>query len=136
MKSFLLGGVKMSSVLGDLGLLILRVFAGLSLAYAHGWSKVPPGEQFVKTVTSLGFPAEMAYLTMLTEFFGGLALAAGLLTRPVALAMMVNFSVAGFMAHAPDPYVRKELPFMFLAVATMFLCVGGGRFSVDRLLKK
>lgn len=136
MKTLLFGGVKLNSAVGDLGLLILRVFAGLSLAFAHGWSKVPPGEGFVKTVTSLGFPAEMAYLTMLTEFFGGLALAAGLLTRPVALAMMINFSVAGFMSHAADPYLRKELPFLFLAVATMFLCVGAGRFSVDRLLKK
>ena len=136
MRTFLLGGVKLNSAIGDLGLLILRVFAGLSLAFAHGWSKVPPGEEFVKTVTSLGFPAEMAYLTMLTEFFGGLALAAGLLTRPVALAMMINFSVAGFMSHAADPYLRKELPFMFLAVATMFFFVGAGRFSVDRMLKK
>lgn len=136
MKAFLFGGVKFSSPLGDLGLLILRVFTGLSLAYAHGWSKVPPGEGFVKTVTSLGFPAEMAYLTMLTEFFGGIALALGLLTRPVALAMVINFAVAGFMAHAADPYVRKELPFLFLAVSTMFLFVGAGRFSVDRLLKK
>lgn len=136
MRTFLFGGVRFNSALGDFGLLILRVFTGLSLAYAHGWSKVPPGEGFVKTVTSLGFPAEAAYLTMLTEFFGGLALAAGLLTRPVALAMVLNFVVAGFLAHAADPYVRKELPFMFLAVSTMFLCVGAGRFSVDRLLKK
>jgi len=136
MKTVLFGGVRLQSAIGDLGLLILRVFAGLSLALAHGWSKVPPGEAFVKTVTSLGFPAEMAYLTMLTEFFGGLALAAGLLTRPVALAMVINFSVAGFMSHAADPYLRKELPFMFLAVATMFLFVGAGRFSVDRMLKK
>lgn len=136
MKSLLFGGVRMNSALGDAGLLVLRVFTGLSLAYAHGWSKVPPGADFVKTVTSLGFPAEMAYLTMLTEFFGGLALAAGLLTRPVALAMVINFAVAGFVAHATDPYVRKELPFLFLAVATMFLCVGAGRFSVDRMLKK
>ena len=136
MRAFLFGGVKMSSAVGDLGLMILRVFAGLSLAYAHGWSKVPPGEEFVKTVTSIGFPAEMAYLTMLAEFFGGLALAAGLLTRPVALAIVINFLVAGFIAHAADPYVRKELPFLFLAVSTMFLCVGAGRFSVDRVLKK
>ena len=136
MKSLLFGGVKLNSAVGDLGLLILRVFTGLSLAYAHGWSKVPPGEEFIKTVTSLGFPAEMAYLTMLTEFFGGLALALGLLTRPVALAMVINFAVAGFMAHAADPYLRKELTFLFLAVAAMFLCVGAGRFSVDRVLKK
>jgi putative oxidoreductase len=136
MKSFLFGGVKSNSVVGDLGLFVLRVFAGLSLAYAHGWSKVPPGEGFVRTVTSLGFPVEMAYLTMLAEFFGGIALALGLATRPVALALVGNFAVAGFMAHAADPYVRKELPFLFLAVAAMFLCVGAGRFSVDRLLKK
>ena len=136
MKTLLFGGVRMNSAVGDLGLLILRVFSGLSLAYAHGWSKVPPDDAFVKTVTSVGFPAEMAYLTMLTEFFGGLALAAGLLTRPVALAMVINFAVAGFMAHAADPYVRKELPFLFLAVSTMFLCTGGGRASVDYLLKK
>jgi putative oxidoreductase len=136
MKSLLFGGVKLNSAIGDLGLLVLRVFTGLSLAYAHGWSKVPPGADFIKTVTSLGFPAEMAYLTMLTEFFGGLALAVGLLTRPVALAMVMNFAVAGFMAHAADPYLRKELTFLFLAVAAMFLCVGAGRFSVDRVLKK
>jgi putative oxidoreductase len=136
MKSFLFGGVRMNSAIGDLGLLILRVFAGLSLAYAHGWGKVPPGEGFVKTVTSLGFPAETAYLTMLTEFVGGLALAAGLFTRPVALAIVANFAIAGFMAHATDPYIRKELPFLFLAVGAMFLCTGAGRFSVDRLLKK
>jgi putative oxidoreductase len=136
MKALLFGGVKLNTAVGDFGLLVLRVFTGLSLAYAHGWSKVPPDEEFVKTVTSLGFPAEMAYLTMLTEFFGGLMLAVGLLTRPVALAMVINFAVAGFMAHAADPYLRKELTFMFLAVAAMFLCVGAGRFSVDRMLKR
>jgi putative oxidoreductase len=73
---------------------------------------------------------------MLTEFVGGLLLAAGLLTRPVALAMIGNFSVAGFISHAADPYQRKELAFMFLAAAVMFLCVGAGRFSIDRRLKK
>jgi putative oxidoreductase len=136
MKLFLFGGVKLSSALGDLGLLILRAFTGLSLAYAHGWSKLPPDEQFVKTVTSLGFPAEMAYLSTLAELFGGLSLAVGLLTRPAALALVGNFLIAGFMSHAADPYIRKELPFLFLAVSAMFLCVGAGRFSVDRLLKK
>jgi putative oxidoreductase len=136
MKTLLFGGVKMNSAIGDLGLLILRVFAGLSLVYAHGWSKVPPDESFVKTVTSMGFPAEAAYLSMIAEFFGGLALALGIATRPAALLIAGNFIVAGFISHAADPYLRKELPFMFLAVATMFVCTGAGRFSVDRLLKR
>jgi putative oxidoreductase len=136
MKGLLFGGVRLNSAIGDFGLLMLRVFAGLSVAYAHGWGKVPPSAGFTKSVVSLGFPAEMAYLTMLTEFLGGIALAAGFATRPVALAMVMNFAVAGFMAHAADPYQNKELPFLFLAVAAMFLCVGAGRFSVDRMLKK
>lgn len=136
MKTLLFGGVKFNSALGDFGVLVFRVFTGLSLAYAHGWSKVPPGEDFMRTVTNLGFPAEAAWLTMLAEFVGGIALALGLATRPVALAMVVNFSVAGFIAHAADPYLRKELTFMFLAAAVMFLFVGAGRFSVDRMLKK
>ena len=136
MKELLFGGVRFNALAGDFGVLILRVFAGLSLAYAHGWGKLPPPEQFVKGVTSLGLPAEMAWLTTLTELFGGLALAAGFATRPVALAMAVNFSVAGFGFHAADPYGRKELAFLFLAIALMFLFVGAGRFSVDRLLKK
>jgi putative oxidoreductase len=136
MKSLLFGGVKFNSILGDLGLLIFRAFAGLSLAYAHGWGKVPPSDGFVKNVVSLGLPAETAWLSMLTEFVGGLALAAGLATRPIALAMVGNFSVAGFLSHAADPYQRKELAFMFLTASIMFLFVGAGRFSVDRLLKK
>jgi putative oxidoreductase len=136
MKSLLFGGVRFNSVLGDLGILVFRVFTGLSLAYAHGWGKVPPSDAFTKTVTTLGFPAEVAWLTMLTEFFGGIALAAGFATRPVALAMIGNFSVAGFIAHAADPYGRKELAFMFLVASVMFLLVGAGRFSIDRLLKK
>jgi putative oxidoreductase len=136
MKNLLFGGARLNSLVGDLGLLVLRVFAGLSLALAHGWDKVPPGEMFVKGVASLGFPAEAAWLTMVTEFVGGLALAAGFATRPAALAMMVNFWVAGFMMHANDPYLTKELALMFLAVATMFVCVGAGRFSVDRMLQR
>lgn len=136
MKTLLFGGAKFNSVVGDLGLLVFRVFAGLSLALAHGWGKVPPPDVFVKSVTGLGFPAEMAWLTMLTEFVGGLALAAGFATRPVALAMIANFSVAGFMAHAADPYLTKELAFMFLAASVMFLLVGAGRFSVDRMVKR
>lgn len=136
MKSFLFGGAKFNSAVGDLGLMIFRVFAGLSLAYAHGRDKLPPGDAFVARVTSFGFPAEVAWLTTLTELIGGIMLAAGLATRPVALAMVINFSVAGFMAHAADPYARKELAFMFLAASVMFLLVGAGRFSIDRLLKK
>jgi len=35
MKNLLFGGVRLNSAIGDFGLLALRMFAGLSLAYAH-----------------------------------------------------------------------------------------------------
>lgn len=136
MKNLLFGGVKVNSAAADLGLFVLRVFAGLSLAYAHGWGKMPPRGGFVNAITALGLPAEVGWLTALTELVGGILLAVGLATRPVAFAMIINFGVAGVFVHASDPYARKELAFLFLAVAFLFLCVGAGRFSLDRLLKR
>lgn len=136
LRDLMFSGARVDSVVADVGVLGLRVFTGLSLAIAHGWSKVPPGPDFIRTVTAIGFPAEAAYLTMLAEFGGGLALAAGLLTRPVALTLVINFAVAGFLSHAGDTYRRTELTFLFLAVSFLFLCLGAGRFSLDRLLRR
>jgi putative oxidoreductase len=136
MKDLLFGGARLNSRTGDLGLLILRLFAGLSLALAHGITKLPPSPQFMSGVEKLGFPGQAAWLSAFAEFVGGLALAAGFLTRPAALLIAINLSVAGFLQHAADPYQRKELPFLFLSVALMFLFVGAGRFSVDRVIKK
>src|SRR5262245_19631563 len=108
MKDLFFGGVRMNSVIGDFGLLILRGFAGASLALAHGLSKLPPSEGFMKGVAALGLPAEAAWLSGFAEFIGGLALAAGLLTRPAALLIIMNLSVAALMQHRSDPYQRAE----------------------------
>jgi putative oxidoreductase len=136
MKELLFGGARLNSIVGDLGLLILRVFAGLSLAFAHGLGKVPPSAQFTSGVERLGLAGEMAWLSAFAEVVGGFALAAGLLTRPAALFIVGNLSVAGFLQHAADPYGRKELALLFLAVAVMFLLVGAGRFSLDRMITR
>lgn len=136
MKNLLFGGARFNSLTGDVGLLVLRVFAGLSLSLAHGMAKLPPPEQFVAGVTNLGLPAWSAWLSGFAEGIGGLALAAGFMTRPAALVIAFNMSVAGFMQHANDPYQIKELAFLFLAVAVMFVFAGGGRFAIDRLIRK
>jgi putative oxidoreductase len=135
-RDLIFGGARLSTVSGDFGLLILRVFAGLSLALAHGMAKLPPSAQFAAGVGELGLPPWSAWLSGVAETFGGTALAAGLATRFAAFAIVVNLSVAGFLRHASDPYRVKELAFLFLAVAVMFLFVGGGRFALDRLIKK
>lgn len=136
MRNLLFGGARLNSIAGDVGLLVLRVFAGLSLALAHGLSKLPPEPGFMQGVSALGLPAWAAWLSGFAETFGGIALAAGFMTRPAALAIAINLSVAGFGAHAADPYQRKELALLFLAVAVMFLFVGAGRFALDRVVKK
>lgn len=117
----------------DFGLMIVRVFAGLSLAFAHGMGKLPPSEQFVTGVRGMGFPAPeaFAWLAALSEFAGGLLLALGLLTRPAALAIAITMGVAAFITHASDPFQKKELALFFLAVALCFLFSGAGKYSVD-----
>ena len=126
----------MSSVMADVGMTLLRVFAGLSLALAHGLGKLPPQPGFVQGVDGMGLPGWTAWLSGIAETFGGLGLAAGLATRLASLGIVANLSVAGFIRHAADPYTRAELAYIFLAVAVMFLLAGGGRFALDRLIVK
>ena len=90
----------------DIGLLMLRLFTGLALALAHGINKLPPTDRFVVGVVDMGFPipAFFAWASGLTEFGGGLLLAAGLFTRPAAFFIAVNMAVATFIRQAGDPF--------------------------------
>jgi putative oxidoreductase len=136
LKDLLFGSARFNSLAGDFGLLVLRVFAGLSLALAHGIAKLPPQAGFIHTVEALGFAGWTAWLSGFAETFGGLGLAVGLATRAAAFAMVINFSVAGFIQNADQPYLARELPFLFLSLSVMFLFVGAGRFALDRLISK
>jgi putative oxidoreductase len=42
------------SATGEAGRLLLRLFAGLSLAFAHGIGKLPPSQRFVEGVGRMG----------------------------------------------------------------------------------
>jgi putative oxidoreductase len=136
MKEMIFGSARLTSVMADVGMTVLRVFAGLSLALAHGLGKLPPQPGFVQGIEGLGLPGWSAWLSGIAETFGGLGLAAGLATRLVSLGIVGNLSVAAFGRHAADPYARAELAYIFLAVAVMFLLAGGGRFALDRLIVK
>ncbi len=122
----------------DLGLFILRVFAGLAMAFAHGLKKIPPAEGFINAVGQMGFPLPtvFAWSAGLSEFVGGLLIAAGLFTRHASLFLGFTMAVAAFGAHAADPFGQKELSLMYLAVCTLLIFQGAGRFSLDRMLRK
>jgi putative oxidoreductase len=121
---------------GHAGLLVLRVFAGLALAFAHGYGKIPPSPGFAGMLGGLGLPAPEAFAWMaaLAEFVGGLLLALGLLTRPVAFVLVVHFAVVVLLAHAGDPFGDRELGLFFGVTALLYLLAGPGRYSVDAAL--
>ncbi|HRP62333.1 MAG TPA: DoxX family protein [Phycisphaerales bacterium] len=136
LRTMLIGGHKPASVAADLGLTLLRIAAGLLMA-PHGWGKIPPSGQFLDGVSEMGFPMPIVFAwgAALSEFVGGLLLAAGLFTRPAAFMMAGTMVVAAFVAHAGDPISVREMALLYLFIAIAFMFNGSGRFGLDRFLR-
>lgn len=137
-KSLLFGGAGGRTQAADVGLLLLRLFTGLALAFGHGIGKLPPSAGFVERTGSLGFPIPefFAWAAGLAEFGGGLLLALGLMTRPASFFIGFTMLVAAFGRHAADPFGQKEKALLYLAIAMLYLLIGAGRYSVDHWLGK
>ena len=136
--NLIFGGVGIRSTAGNIGLLILRVFAGLGLAFAHGIGKVPPSERFIAGVVKLGFPLPtmFAWAAGASELLGGVFLAAGFMTRPAAFFVACTMATAAFIRHAADPFGGKEKALLYLCIAIFYFFVGAGRFSIDGFIRK
>jgi putative oxidoreductase len=137
MKKILFSGVT-NTLRTDMGLSLLRIFTGLSLALAHGMGKVPPSTGFIEHTADLGFPlpALFGWLAGFSEFFGALFLAFGLFTRPAAIMVAATMFVAGFINHSADPYGSAEKAYLYFAIAILFLILGSGRYSLDNIIRK
>ena len=122
----------------DLGLLIFRVFIGLSMAIAHGLGKIPPSEKLIEGVGAMGFPLPIvfAWSASLAELLGGLLIAVGLFTRPAALFLGFTMAVAAFGAHGADPFQKQELSLIYLASCVLFIFSGAGSLSLDKVFRK
>lgn len=136
-KKLLFRTTQENSIFNEATITALRVVAGLLMAFLHGSGKVPPSEQLINGVSSMGFPAPtlFAWLAGLAELLGGIFLAVGFLTRPSAFFMAFTMLVAVFGKHAADPVSVKELGLLYMAVALVFVARGAGRWSVDRFIK-
>ncbi|QFT83512.1 DoxX [Halomonas sp. THAF12] len=117
---------------------LLRLSLGV-MTLAHGLLKVfvftLPGT--VGYFESLGLPGEFAYLTILAEVGGGLALLLGVYTRWIALAMIPTLLGATWV-HAGNGWVFSnegggwEFP-LFWAIALLVQAgLGGGRLVISR----
>jgi putative oxidoreductase len=135
----------------DVSLTILRLVLGV-VFFAHGAQKMLGwfgGYGFQGTMgffEHMGMPAPVALLIICTEFFGGLGLIVGLLTRIAALGIGVEMIGAVFMVHLQNGFFMNwygtqkgegfEYHLLAIAVAAALLLRGSGAFSLDRTLSK
>lgn len=143
-KPILPAFAPLTAALAPLGEPLIRITAGLLLV-PHGAQKLfgwfggygleATGQFFA---SKLGLPPSFALLAGLIEFFGGLMLAAGLLTRPVAALVAGVMAYAAFGVHLGNGFFWTsggyEYPLMWGLVALAFVFRGGGQYSVDALI--
>lgn len=125
--------------------LALRLSAGV-IFVAHGAQKLFGSfggyglEGTGQWMASIGL--EPGYLMALAaggaEFFGGIALLIGLLTRPAALMLAITMLVAIITVHLPNGLFLSndgyEFGLALFGISVALLFNGGGKFSLDRKL--
>jgi putative oxidoreductase len=124
--------------LRELGVLALRLGFGLTLALVHGWDKlITFGEKAGRFPDPLGVGhAASLGLVVFAEFFCGLGIATGLLTRLAAIPVVIQMAVALLFTHNHDEWRVKEPAFVYLLAMVAILLLGSGRFSLDGLIRR
>ncbi|MGD0965588.1 MAG: DoxX family protein [Candidatus Acidiferrales bacterium] len=134
----------------SIAVLILRLVLGL-VFFAHGAQKMLGwfgGFGFTGTMHFFAgvmhIPAPLAFLAIAAEFFGGIGLIFGFLTRIAALGIGVNMLVAIMTVHHAFGFFMNwtgtqkgegfEFHLLVLAIVAFLMIRGAGAFSVDRLL--
>jgi putative oxidoreductase len=126
-------------------LLIVRLYWGWQLIES-GWGKLHNLEKVTEFFSNLGLPmpAQMAVFISCVEFFGGIFLALGLLSRLTALVLTVNLITAYITADRealfsvfsdPDKFYAAA-PYTFLVASLIVLIFGPGKASLDTLLDR
>jgi putative oxidoreductase len=142
----------MSSVSTDrvgLGLLFLRLGLG-AVFVAHGWVKLfGEGVSFVQdmlAIVGVTLPDFVLFAVALFELLAGLALIAGLFTKPLAAVLCLEMLIAVVIFHAGQGFFIVSLPSAPLAYGFEFhvvlisglLCLafaGPGAGTFSRFLK-
>lgn len=113
---------------------VLRIVAAL-LFLSHGTAKlfgIPHVAMFDGVTIGSLFG-----LAGIIEIVGGVLLALGLFTRPVAFILSGQMAVAYFMMHAPQNFFPLlnggELAALYSFLFLYFAVAGGGAWSLDKL---
>lgn len=122
-----------------LGSLELRLVVG-AIMISHGYMKVVPSgalRNFTHMVAHMGLPAALGYAAAFTEFFGGMLILVGLLTRVVSLLVIADMAVAILKVHLRNGLSGRggfEFPLSVLSMALMLVLTGPGYLALDDLI--
>jgi putative oxidoreductase len=106
------------------------------------------GGGFTGTMTAfqehMGIPAAVAFLVIISEFFGSLGLITGFLTRFCAFGTFCVMTGAVLMVHWPNGFFMNwfgkqagegfEYHLLAMAMAAALMIRGGGRWSIDTIV--
>lgn len=132
--SFVHSITEFSLPLNHLGLLVIRVSTAALMA-THGSAKLTnllAGNVQFMDPFGIG-PAGTLTLVVFAELICAILIALGFLTRVACFPLIINMSMAFFVAHAGDPLRVKELALLYLLLFCGLLLTGAGRYSLDYL---
>jgi putative oxidoreductase len=118
-------------------LAVLRIVTGL-IFMEHGTQKLfgfpAPSERGMPELFSL------SGIGGIMEFVGGLLIAIGLFTRPVAFLLSGEMAVAYWMFHAPRNFFPilngGDAAILYCFVFLLFVFTGPGAWSIDNVLSR
>jgi putative oxidoreductase len=119
-----------------LGAFVMRVVLGVIMV-AYGYTKVIPKDalyNFSHMVARMHLPLALGYVSAFTEFFGGMLLIVGLLTRVVAFMTAIDMAVAIIKVHLHGGLVGSNsfsLPLALFSISLMLVFTGCGWLGLD-----
>ena len=92
-------------------------------------------EGYTKWLTDVKVPAPelMAYVGKVAELVCGAMLVLGLFTRLASIPLMITMFVINFIMLEGN---LRESPFYLLLLFATFFFVGGGKYSLDEVIRK
>lgn len=128
--------LRIAPIHTDLGLLLLRLFTGLTMLFSHGWRKMMNYQDISDSFPSvLGMGPELSLsMAVFAEVFCAALLALGLFTRLALVPLIITMLVAVFIIHADDPFNKQEFGLLYLLPYITLFLTGPGKYSLDAKL--
>jgi putative oxidoreductase len=123
----------------SLALLLLRLIVG-SAFFIHGSEKIHTPFSWMPPQAPI--PALLQFLAAISEYAGGISLILGLITPLASLGIACTMASATYMHMMVrhDPFVNLtggmsyEPALGYLGIVILFLAMGPGKFSLDKVI--